>query len=801
MTSTHPNARLEEWLRHEGFLRKTLRGLLASEADVDDALQQTWTKLLERPVGVPAEPRGWLTRVARNVALGGMRARRRRSEHEAGAVARTQGESPAESAARVEALQRVGAAILALAEPYRSVVLLRHEQELDVATIARRLGRSEATVRSQLSRAHELLRHRLDREFGGRERWAALAAPLASAAAAWLVPGAAALLLLAAVGTYAVWPEAEPPAVEIASAPAAELRTAPGAGTPAVAAEEQPADPQREPARTAPARVPAPATPVEILLQGRVGETGGNPHRVHPDGKLEYFRERVAEPLALDLPIEAREARAHVTAASLPPDQVLHVRRAEFSARFEGLSHARERYAIVLGTTELVLAPHAHEGFVGTWEGDLVLDEAELKRSYLGLGSSSAGAVRLQGELEPKADWEERRTREGLARVTSAVPLPLRYPVLRAPRARLQVRAGHQGGNPLQIGLAGKTSIYVLGCAPSALDLEPPPGDREGLVHFEGGHVPSGMAFVVTQASWESTTYRHGPVTPLRLVVADQELADLAPAFPPGSRPGTPTGDGEPGGAATGDQPGEPGWPGDGYTEDSERTPVGVRVSGSWAGRLVVLPGKEERTYLEASYFTNAEAWLSGELVPLDSLTPEERSGFARKPALPPIAPVAPVAPKPEPPPPPELTRPRVVLQARAGHGGGNPVTIALNGKTSNHVDRVETLPLDFTATPTGADPELVYGETGRIPAGQVLVITRATWWSVTCDESSHSRFRLKVAGKLLAARKGKGDPESGSWSGRLLVRPGQEESTSLEVGYFAMADVLLVGHFEPLEK
>ncbi|HEX6883122.1 MAG TPA: hypothetical protein VF530_07050, partial [Planctomycetota bacterium] len=246
------------------------------------------------------------------------------------------------------------------------------------------------------------------------------------------------------------------------------------------------------------------------------------------------------------------------------------------------------------------------------------------------------------------------------------------------------------------------------------------------------------------------------------------------------------------------DQPGEPGWPGDGYTEDTERTPVGLLVSASWAGRLVVLPGQEERTYLEASYFTNGEALLSGELVPLEALPPEERSGLAPKPAL---APVAPVAPMPEPPPPPELTRPRVVLQARAGHGGGNPVTIALDGKTSQYVDRVETLPLDFSVAPSGADPELVYGEVGRIPAGQTLVITRATWWSATCDESSHSRFKLRVAGQILAERKGKGDPESGNWSGRLVVRPGEEGRTSLEVGYYAMADVLLLGHFEPLQR
>src|SRR6185503_376651 len=258
MTSASSNARLEEWLRHEGFLRKTLHGLLASEADVDDVLQQTWTKLLERQVAVPEEPRGWLTRVARNVALGGMRARRRRSEHEAEALPRTGGDSPAESAARVEALQRVGEALLALEEPYRSIVLLHHEQELDVAAIARRLGRSEGTVRSQLSRAHELLRQKLDREFGGRERWALLALPLASPLPAWFVPGAVAVLLLAAATTYAVWPAAEPPATETTLARTAELSSA-AAAAPAVVVQ-QPGDSQRAPAPAAPAREPAAPT-------------------------------------------------------------------------------------------------------------------------------------------------------------------------------------------------------------------------------------------------------------------------------------------------------------------------------------------------------------------------------------------------------------------------------------------------------------------------------------------------------------------------------------------------------------
>jgi hypothetical protein len=512
--------------------------------------------------------------------------------------------------------------------------------------------------------------------------------------------------------------------------------------------------------------MPAARTPFEIVLQGRLGDVGGNEHRVSVEGELDYFRELATEPLSLAPPFERSDERAFVACPAIPDDHVLHVYRADYAARVEGMTSARRRFAVVLGRTEFLLAPFGHEDFAGTWEGDLVLDAAEARESYLALGSSSAGEVRLYGEFEPRREWEQRSRAQGLARVTSAVPLPLRHPQLAAPRALLQVRAEHHGGNPIQIGLAGSTSIYVDRVDPAPLDLSlPPERNAPALVHFEGGHVPSDMAFVVTRATWWSTTFRPGPPRPLRLVGADQVLANLAPAR--GS-----------------------------YLEDpwaSASTPVGEPVSGSWSGRLVVLPGREESTYLEASYFTNGEAQIFGELVSLDALSPAGRA--PKRPARPSV-----VAKKPEAPPPPELTRPRVVLQARAGHSGGNPVSLALNGKASIYVDRVETLPLDLTQPPTSNDPALVYGEVGRIPAGQALVVTRATWWSATYNDSSHSRFKLEVAGEVLAKRKGKGEPESGAWSGRLVIRPGEEERTSLEVGYFASADVLLLGYFEPLD-
>lgn len=793
MTSTSPKPSLEQWLEHETFLRRTLRKLLASDADVDDALQQTWTKLLERPGEMPAEPRGWLTRVARNVALGGLRARRRRMEHETAGTSERRSESPAESAARVEALQRVGAVILALEEPYRSVVLLRHEQELDLATIAHKLGRSEATVRSQLSRAHELLRRKLDRDFGERERWAVLAAPLASPSLPWLVPGVVSAALVVVTAAWLARPRApaartgEPTELTAALEPAP--REAPRAVEPSAG---------QEPARTPVDTGTAPAAPLpteqvafELVLQGRLGDVGGNEHRVSAAGTLDRFQ-LSSEPLSLAPPFRREDEHAYVARTALPDDHVVHVYRVDYAGRFEGLTRARNRYTIELGGTEFLLAPFAHADFSGTWQGDIVLDAAELDRSRLVLGSSSAGEVRLYGETEPRRAWEERSRAEGLARVTSPVPLPLREPLLRTPRVWLQARAEHHGGNPVEIGMAGSTSIYVDRVDPQPLDLTLPPEDRApALVHFEGGHVPSGMAFVVTRATWWSQTFRAGPTVPLRLVVAGVTLAELAPpqALPQDldgarGRAGAPGRDGEPGGA--------------GLSASSFAgpvTPVGEPLSGSWTGRLVVRPGQEEGTHLEVSYFTSGEALLFGELVALDSLPTEER--WPKR-----AAPATPVAKKPEDPPPAELARPRVVLQARAGAGGGNPNRIDLSGKRNAHVERIESQPLDLATPPRLRDPSLVYCEGGRVPAGQAFVVTRATWSGTTKgDTNGQGGLRLVIAGQEIALAKEGEEPVLGAWNGQLVVRPGEESKTYLEIRNSSTAEVLLTGHFEPLPR
>ncbi|MEE8468065.1 MAG: RNA polymerase sigma factor, partial [Planctomycetota bacterium] len=214
MTSASPEFVFEELLEHQNFVRNTLRGLLADESRVQDLAQETWLRVLQRRPPRLSEPRAWLGRVARNLALSSWRsdARRVRREHERATDGST--ESIDLGHERLELRQRVVAAVLELEDPYRTVVVLRYEHGQTTGEIAQRLARPEGTVRSQLSRAHELLRVRLDGEFGGRERWAALALPAASAPASglagFLLP--AAFLTALAAGAWLLVRELGPAA-------------------------------------------------------------------------------------------------------------------------------------------------------------------------------------------------------------------------------------------------------------------------------------------------------------------------------------------------------------------------------------------------------------------------------------------------------------------------------------------------------------------------------------------------------------------------------------------------------------
>ena len=157
-----------ELLAQAGWVRSIVRRLVLDEAQAEDLLQDTWVAALERGAGVDERGglRAWLATVARNLAL-----RRRRREALRAAVehAAARPEPTEGGQGEVERMQLQRAlvdAVLALDEPYRAAVILRHLDGLSASEIARRQGCSSAAARQRVSRGLAQLRARLAGRFG-----------------------------------------------------------------------------------------------------------------------------------------------------------------------------------------------------------------------------------------------------------------------------------------------------------------------------------------------------------------------------------------------------------------------------------------------------------------------------------------------------------------------------------------------------------------------------------------------------------------------------------------------------------
>lgn len=163
-----------------GWVRRLARALLDDHAAADDIAQETWLVAASRKPDEHRPLGPWLARVVRNLAHTRRRSEARRDRREAvyegQAVA-----TPEELIDRVELQRVVAGEVLALAEPYRSTVLLHFFEGLTSAQIARRLDIPDGTVRRRLKTALDQLRERLEaRDDRPNRGWLGALAPLAT---------------------------------------------------------------------------------------------------------------------------------------------------------------------------------------------------------------------------------------------------------------------------------------------------------------------------------------------------------------------------------------------------------------------------------------------------------------------------------------------------------------------------------------------------------------------------------------------------------------------------------------------
>ncbi|MEW6744635.1 MAG: sigma-70 family RNA polymerase sigma factor [Planctomycetota bacterium] len=195
MTDEASKVPVETLLRHERFVRNLVRGLVGDSVAAADLAQDTWLTALTYPPSHDSRLRGWFGRVARNIAGQRARSEARRMRRETIAAQPERLPSAAEIAERLEVQRRAVEAVQQLEEIYRSVVYLHFFEDLPAGDIAERLGVPEATVRTRLRRALEMLRERLDEVHDGdRGAWLAALVPWTWKAAATAAAGGSTIL-------------------------------------------------------------------------------------------------------------------------------------------------------------------------------------------------------------------------------------------------------------------------------------------------------------------------------------------------------------------------------------------------------------------------------------------------------------------------------------------------------------------------------------------------------------------------------------------------------------------------------
>ncbi len=154
---TNDSVSLERCLEHRDFVVAVARAVLADQALAEDVAQQTLLRAWSARIDVS---RAWLATVARRLAFNVRRGALRRDRRERD-VPRGETSTPQRILELEEERGRLVRAVLELAEPLRTTVLLRFYDDLPPRAIAAKQGVPVETIRTRLKRAQELLRERL----------------------------------------------------------------------------------------------------------------------------------------------------------------------------------------------------------------------------------------------------------------------------------------------------------------------------------------------------------------------------------------------------------------------------------------------------------------------------------------------------------------------------------------------------------------------------------------------------------------------------------------------------------------
>lgn len=163
--------------RYNQRLFRVARAILRNDGDAEDVIQDAYVRAYEHldQFAGKAAFSTWLIRIAIHEALARKRRNGRLEELEAVQnkddripILKSSTPDPEAQTAQFESRQLLQEAIEALPDDYRTIVIMRDVEEMNVAETAASLEVSEALVKTRLHRAHAMLRKDLFARAQGR---------------------------------------------------------------------------------------------------------------------------------------------------------------------------------------------------------------------------------------------------------------------------------------------------------------------------------------------------------------------------------------------------------------------------------------------------------------------------------------------------------------------------------------------------------------------------------------------------------------------------------------------------------
>jgi hypothetical protein len=132
----------------------------------------------------------------------------------------------------------------------------------------------------------------------------------------------------------------------------------------------------------------------------------------------------------------------------------------------------------------------------------------------------------------------------------------------------------------------------------------------------------------------------------------------------------------------------------------------------------------------------------------------------------------------------------RVRMQIRAGDFDKHLMRLYPDGARGRDLAEVRSKPLDMDSKVGGYD-SMGFVEGGLVPVGKVWILRRAR---VTGDAHREGIFRLALGNDALIAVTRTAKKLDETWTGRVVIRPGDERLVYIEASYYTKCDVTLSG-------